>query len=210
MWRFLPTSGSAAMTRVAEVEAGAEHAEQHDQQQTDVGEQPRRGSAWAEAASLARRGAQHHDRMVVRPPLHQTRHRAALHVGTALALASGGGCCLAVLGDLVQVARTPRRCRPSPRTGTRRARRSACAASRRWRRAGRASCSSGRSSRTAVAGTDPGSSPRPGTLKTLIASLTSTPIRSHTSCWRNRSRMRTAASKANFWRSSISTSLSPS
>ena len=39
---------------------------------------------------------------------------------------------------------------------------------------------------------------------TLMASLTGTPMRSHTSCWRKRSRMRTAASKANSWRSRIS------
>ena len=57
-----------------------------------------------------------------------------------------------------RAARTPRRCRPSSRTGSRRACRTACAASRRWRRAGRASCSSARSSRTAAAGTGPGSS----------------------------------------------------
>src|SRR5688572_5951139 len=39
---------------------------------------------------------------------------------------------------------------------------------------------------------------------TLTASPTSMPMRSHTSCWRKRSRIRTAASKANSWRSRIS------
>ena len=78
-------------------------------------------------------------------------------------------------------------------------------ASSRRRRAGRASCSWARSWRTAAAGT---SAARATSSPATTASYTSTPMRSHTSCCRKRSRMRTAASNANSWRSRISAPVS--
>ena len=72
------------------------------------------------------------------------------------------------------------------------------AASRRRRRAGRASCSSG----TILVNSICWKSCALGdAITSWMVSLTGRPMRSQTSCCRKRSRMRTAASKANSWRS---------